>query len=92
MQAWPEAELHYEHALAANAGMGARPWLAHTRRDHSQMLHARDGRRDRERAQALLDDARRTYRELGMDSDAASTAAITPSSPTSPTRPRRPRG
>ena len=74
MQSWSAAELHYEDALAANASMGARPWLAHTQRDYGLMLHARNGREHRERAQALLDDARRTYRELGMDSHAASTA------------------
>ena len=41
------------------------------------MLHARNGRGDRERAEALLDAARTTYRELGMDSYAAAAAAIT---------------
>jgi hypothetical protein len=56
--------------------MGARPWLAHTETDYARMLHARDGRGDRERAQALLDAAQTTYRELGMDSHLASAAAI----------------
>ena len=83
MQSWSEAELHYEDALAANAGMGARPWLAHTQRDYARMLQVRNGHEDRERAQALLDDARRTYRELGMESYAASTAASTHEAETS---------
>ena len=76
-QSWSEAELHFEDALAADARMGARPWLAHTERDYARMLLARNGRGDRERTQVLLDDARKTYRELGMDSYAASSAAIT---------------
>ena len=76
-QSWSEAELHYEDALVADARMGARPWLAHTERDYARMLHARNGHGDRERTQVLLDDARMTYRELGMDSYAASSAAIT---------------
>ena len=76
-QRWSEAELHYEDALAADARMGARPWLAHAERDYARMLHARNGRGDRERTQVLLDEARKTYRELGMDSYAASSAAIT---------------
>jgi hypothetical protein len=75
-QSWEEAELHFENALATNASMGARPWLAHTENDYAGMLHARDGRGDRERAQALLDAARRTYRELGMESYAAAAAAL----------------
>jgi hypothetical protein len=51
--------------------MGARPWLAHTQSDYARMLRARDGPGDRERAQALLDTARKTYLELGMDGFAA---------------------
>jgi DNA-binding SARP family transcriptional activator len=75
-QTWEEAELHFEDALAANARMGARPWLALTENDYARMLRARDGRGDRERAQALLDAARKTYRELGMESYAAAAAAL----------------
>ena len=75
-QSWEEAELHFEDALATNARMGARPWLAHTENDYARMLHARNGRGDRERAQALLDAARKTYRELGMESYAAAAAAL----------------
>ena len=59
-QSWSEsASAHFEDALAMNAQMGARPWLAHTERDYARMLYARNGRENRERAQALLDDARR---------------------------------
>jgi hypothetical protein len=75
-QSWEEAELHFENALASNARMGARPWLALTENDYARMLRARDGQGDRERAQLLLDAARRTYRELGMESHAAAAAAL----------------
>ncbi len=44
---WDEAELHFEDALSMNAGMGARPWLAHTQADYARMLLARDGPGDR---------------------------------------------
>jgi tetratricopeptide (TPR) repeat protein len=70
-RSWEQAERHFEDALAMNARMGARPWLARTADDFARMLHARDGRGDRERAQALLDTARATYRELGMESVSA---------------------
>ena len=59
-----------------NARMGARPWLAHTANDYAQMLHARNSRGDRERAQALLDSALETYSELGMDRYAAAATAL----------------
>jgi DNA-binding SARP family transcriptional activator len=75
-QRWDEAELHFEDALAMNARMGARPWLAHTANDYARMLHARNSRGDRERAQALLDSALETYRELGMDNYAAAATAL----------------
>jgi hypothetical protein len=55
--------------------MGARPWLAHTEHDYARMLRARNGRGDRERAERLLDAARKTYRELGMNSYGASAVA-----------------
>lgn len=75
-QRWDEAEPHFEDALAMNARMGARPWLAHTANDYARMLHVRNSRGDRERAQALLDSALETYRELGMDDYAAAATAL----------------
>jgi DNA-binding SARP family transcriptional activator len=74
-QSWEQAELHFEDALAANAGMGARPWLAHTANDYARMLHARSGGGDRDRVRELLDTALGTYRELGMESHAAAARA-----------------
>ncbi len=73
---WEDAELHFEHALAMNAEMGARPWLAHTANDYARMLRIREGRGDRERARELLDTARAIYRELDMGSYAAEAAAL----------------
>jgi tetratricopeptide (TPR) repeat protein len=73
---WEEAKLHFEDALAMNARIGARPWLAHTQHDYAQMLLARDGTDDRERAQELLEAALATYRELGMESCAAKAEAL----------------
>jgi DNA-binding SARP family transcriptional activator len=73
---WDEAGLHFEDALAMNARMGARPWVAHTAHDYARMLHARNSPSDRERAQALLDSALGTYRELGMGDYAAAAAAL----------------
>jgi DNA-binding SARP family transcriptional activator len=75
-QRWDEAEVHFEDALAMNARMGARPWLAHTANDYARMLHARNSRGDRERAQALLGGALETYDELGMDKYAAAATAL----------------
>ena len=66
MRRWGEAEQHFEYALAMNAKMGARPWLAHTQYQFAQMLLSRDQRGDDERAATLLRDARATAHELGM--------------------------
>ena len=71
-----EAERHFEDALAMNARMGARPWLAHTQHDYARMLLARDGPGHREHAQELLDVAAATYRELGMEGYAGSTSEL----------------
>jgi DNA-binding CsgD family transcriptional regulator len=66
MARWNEAEQHFKDALAMNAKMGARPWLAHTQHDYGAMLLARGRTSDREKARALLDEALTTARELGM--------------------------
>jgi DNA-binding CsgD family transcriptional regulator len=65
---WDAAARHFEDALALNARMGSRPWLAHTRCDYAAMLLdlAYSGPGDRSRAPALLDDALTDGRELGM--------------------------
>jgi tetratricopeptide (TPR) repeat protein len=66
-----EAERYFEAALAMNALMGARPWLAHTRSDYARWLEARGRAGDRERAQALSEAALAALRELGLAGAAA---------------------
>jgi DNA-binding NarL/FixJ family response regulator len=74
---WKTATRHFEEALALNARMGARPWLAHTQYDYADMLlrrmTARGGRLPRQasaettdRALTLLDQALATAQALGM--------------------------
>ena len=71
MGRWDEAEQHFQDALAMNARMGARPWLAHTQYQYARMLLARNQPGDHEKAIALLDEALATARELGMHALAA---------------------
>ena len=63
---WREAESHFDQALAMNARMGAKPWLAHTQFLYAQMLLARSAPEDVERARILLNDAWTIARQLGM--------------------------
>jgi hypothetical protein len=60
------AERHFEDALAMNARIRARIWVAHTQHDYARMLIARDGPGDRARATALAAQALATAREIGM--------------------------
>jgi tetratricopeptide (TPR) repeat protein len=66
LERWDDAARHFEDALAMNARMEARPWLAHTQGQYATMLLARRQSGDLDRAAALLDAALRTTRELGM--------------------------
>ena len=66
LERWDEATRHFEDALAMNARMEARPWLAYTQEQYSTMLLARRQPGDRERAVALVDAALATAQELGM--------------------------
>jgi DNA-binding CsgD family transcriptional regulator len=66
MRRWDEAQRHFEDALAMNAKMGAKPWLAHTRYAYAVMHLARGQADDHERAMALLDEVLALSRELGM--------------------------
>src|SRR5262249_36120310 len=73
---WRDAERHFEDAVAMNAGIGARPSLAHTQQDYARMLVARDRPGDAERAKHLSEEAVRTYRELGMEAALAKAAPL----------------
>ena len=64
---WELAEAHFERALAANLAMEARTWLAHTNYEYARTLLAR-GDEHRDRAQALLVEADRLARVIGMAS------------------------
>ena len=61
-----EAERHFEHALALNERMGARPWVAHTQYDLAMLLINRNAAGDRTRAIELLDQAVKTCDDLDM--------------------------
>jgi DNA-binding NarL/FixJ family response regulator len=76
MKRWPDAERHFEAALAMNARQGARPALAHTQHQYAAMLLARNASGDRERAIALLDEALAAAQEMGMAGLAERAAAL----------------
>ena len=63
---WSDAVHHFEDAVAMNAEMGARSWLAHTQYDFAHMLLACGNADDRGRADDLLASARSLSQELGM--------------------------
>ena len=66
MARWDAAEQHFTDALAMNARMDARPWLAHTQHAYAKMPLARNQPGDHAKAMALLDTALTTARALGM--------------------------
>jgi class 3 adenylate cyclase/tetratricopeptide (TPR) repeat protein len=66
LERWDDAAGHFEDALAMNARMDARVWLAHTQEQYATMLLARHQSGDRDKAAALLEAALATTRELGM--------------------------
>jgi tetratricopeptide (TPR) repeat protein len=68
MGRWQEAESHFDQALAMNARMRAKPWLARTQFQYAHMLLARSRAGDIERARMLLDEAETISRQLGMRS------------------------
>jgi tetratricopeptide (TPR) repeat protein len=72
-----EAEGHFDTALEMNTRMGARPWLADTQTDYAELLLRRAARGDRDRAELLLAEARRTFEELGMRRGVARAHALT---------------
>lgn len=72
MADWDAAAGHFEDAMATNAAIDARPWLASTQHDYARMLLARDGTGDRERARQLGAAAEALAAELGMGGLSAS--------------------
>ena len=63
---WPEAQEHFEAALAMNERIGARVTLAHTQHDYAAMLLTRGEAGHRERAISLLQSSLESAREIGM--------------------------
>ena len=76
MERWDDAARHFRDAIVTNERIGARPWLAHAQHDLAATLIGHGKSADREHATALLAEALRTYRELGMQSYAASASAL----------------
>jgi tetratricopeptide (TPR) repeat protein len=68
MSRWEMAERHFAEALAMNARMGAKPWLARTQHEYAEMLLARGQPGDQTKALGLLDKALAIAREVGMQS------------------------
>jgi predicted ATPase len=66
LERWDDAARHFEDAIAMNARMDARPWLAHTQEQYASMLLVRNQSGDHEKAVALLAAALATTCELGM--------------------------
>jgi DNA-binding SARP family transcriptional activator/tetratricopeptide (TPR) repeat protein len=82
-----DAQRHFEDAIAMNARMGARPWLAHTQHDYARMLLARDAPRDPASATELLASAKTTCQELGMTGLATRADALLEELDARPARP-----
>ena len=63
---WPDAERHFEKALAMNDRIGAILPREHTRRDYAEMLVTRGDAADRTKAAAFLDTADGHASALGL--------------------------
>jgi hypothetical protein len=73
MGSYDDAERHFAVAIEVEEAMRAPPWRAHAQHDLATMLLMRGGDGDDERARGLLDEARTTYGDLGMDTWVART-------------------
>jgi tetratricopeptide (TPR) repeat protein len=69
-----EAKGHFDEAIALNDRIGARPWSAYAREDYARVLLDGGVAGRARRAEELLRQAETTFRELGMDGDAARAA------------------
>ena len=76
MARWEEADRHFAYALTTSERFGARPWLAHTHHAYARMKLKRGGPGDPKMACDLLAKALATYRDLGMDTYAASVLSL----------------
>ena len=68
---WEDAERHFEHAVAMNDRLGARPAAVRTRRAYAAMLLDRNAPGDRERAADLITAALAETEQLDVPAEAA---------------------
>ncbi len=66
MGRWEQAQDHFDAAVAMNAKMGARPWLARTQYEYARMLLKRGSDGDVQAAQSLITDSLKTAEDIGM--------------------------
>ncbi|HTR11978.1 MAG TPA: adenylate/guanylate cyclase domain-containing protein, partial [Roseiarcus sp.] len=78
LERFDEAESHFEAALAGNRKMRTALWAAHTEFELGGMLLARGKDADQERAQALIESARRASQSLGLVRLANKLSALSP--------------
>ena len=71
MQHWDDAERHFEHAVAMNDRLGARPAAVRTRRAYAAMLMDRNAPGDQPRAAALITAALAETAHLDVPAEAA---------------------
>jgi hypothetical protein len=66
LERWDDAELHFAAALDRHAAMSAVPFLALTKQSYARMLLDRGRPNDRDRADALQEEAGRVTAALGL--------------------------
>ena len=71
LQRWDDAERHFEHAVAMNDRLGARPAAVRTRRAYAAMLLDRNATGDQPRAADLITAALAETEQLDMPAEAA---------------------
>jgi DNA-binding NarL/FixJ family response regulator len=82
MEHWDDAARHFQDALAMNARIGARSYLAYTQHQYARMLLARNRPGDCDQATSLLKEALTTARALGMRAlEERLTSLLTPTVP-----------
>jgi tetratricopeptide (TPR) repeat protein len=67
MGRWEDAARHFEEAIAMNASIGARPWLAYCQYEQAVLLARRGDAASIEQARALAARALESARALGMN-------------------------
>ncbi|HEY2387509.1 MAG TPA: hypothetical protein VGK30_11145, partial [Candidatus Binatia bacterium] len=77
MREWERSTGHFERALATNARLGSRPYVARAEYEYAHMLLTRGRRQDHARVRSLLASALATSGELGMRRLEAKVAATT---------------